>query len=95
MPTTIPPTLEPEPTERLTVDAENVSRTDAHTVWPDAWALHEAALQSIPASPAADDLVIALQVRGRLARADSDWYWTSLEDVIRENGFDPADFGLE
>ena len=96
MPTqTKPPTLDPEPGGRLPVAADNISRTDPHAIPAFAWAAYEASLESILASDAADNFVIAIQVSERLGRAGADpSYWTPVEDSIREHGLDPADFGL-
>lgn len=91
--TTIPPTLDPKPAGRLLTDAENITRTDSSTIPQLAKDLREALLARL-VSDDADDLVIALQVRNRLSHDDPS-YWTSLADVARENGLDPADFELE
>lgn len=89
-----PPTLSPEPRDRLEANAESVSRTEIGATSDLAWILYKASLQAIPASDAADDLVVVIQLRERLDRTD-DSYWRSLEDVLQEHGFVPADFGLE
>lgn len=51
--------------------------------------LHE----MVPASDEADDLVASLTARERLDRSQGPVM--SLEDSMRANGLNPADFGLE
>lgn len=48
----------------------------------------------VPASDDADDLVASLTARERLDRSQGDAAM-SLEDSMRANGLNPADFGLE
>jgi hypothetical protein len=86
-----PVTLKPQPTQTLPLGAANTSRTDSFPVTDEA----RVAFLSTHASDLADDFVIALQVRDRSEHALNPEYWTPLEDVIREYGHDPADFGIE
>ena len=76
-------------TKELELRAAGTSLTSDFPIREDARAYFAAAVDE-----AADDLVIALQVRERLARAPGESYWTSAEDVIRDFGLDPADFGF-
>jgi hypothetical protein len=57
-------------------------------------AIHGALVAASAVSARADELVIAVEVRERLERATDESYWTSAEDVIRQFGQDPSDFGL-
>ena len=75
--------------EELDLRTEGSSLTSDFPIRDDAKAAFRAAADDV-----ADDLVIALQVRQRLARAEDESYWTDAEDVIRDFGLDPADFGL-
>jgi hypothetical protein len=83
--------VDPEPVGRLTADSDAVvTRTDRFPI------KRRALLAYLgQTSDAADEMVIAVQIQERAARATTPGYWTPLEDVIRDHGRDPADFGLE
>lgn len=84
--------IEPEPRVRLETDTVNSTSTSDVAVRPEAEAAFRASLEN-SLENLADDLAIALEVRARRASDSGDR--VTLEEFMREQGYDPADFGLE
>ena len=80
--------LSPPPSEETLDTPANATRTSDYEIRDEARDVYAAAV--LESLDKVDDMVIALQVRARGELKER----TELTEFIREQGYDPADFGI-